>query len=277
MTTWFITGCSTGLGRALAEAVLARGDNAAITARDTSSLDEIVAQHPDTALALPLDVTDAQQVRDAVAAAEQKFAGIDVAVNNAGYGYRAAVEEGDDADIEKLFATNVWGPLSVMRAVLPGMRQRRSGTIVNISSIAASISPAGSGFYAASKSALESFTYSAAQELAPLGIRAIAVEPGGFRTDFGGRSIAQSATVIDDYAETSGKRRPVEGVNPSLQGKGNPDRAAQAMIEIATADQVPALFVMGTDALAAVRGAYTRKLADIDAFEALSASTDDPS
>jgi NAD(P)-dependent dehydrogenase (short-subunit alcohol dehydrogenase family) len=131
MPTWFITGCSTGLGRALAEAVLERGDNAVITARDAGQLEDLAKARPGTALALTLDVTDDEQVTAAVRQAEDTFGGIDVLVNNAGYGYRAAVEEGDPADVQRLFATNFFGPVALTKAALPGMRARRSGAIVN--------------------------------------------------------------------------------------------------------------------------------------------------
>ncbi|MCU1576091.1 MAG: family NAD(P)-dependent oxidoreductase, partial [Leifsonia sp.] len=149
MTTWFITGCSTGLGRALAAAVLDRGDNAVITARSLESIADLADSHPGTALPLVLDVTDSDQVASAVQHAEARFGAVDVLVNNAGYGYRAAIEEGDGEDVQKLFATNVFGPVALIKAVLPGMRARRSGTIVNVSSIGARISPPGSGYYSA--------------------------------------------------------------------------------------------------------------------------------
>lgn len=273
MSTWFITGCSTGLGRALAEQVLAAGHRAVVTARDPGTLGDLVAEHPDSALALPLDVTDGSQVRAAVQQALERFEVIDVAVNNAGYGYRAAVEEGDEADVARLFATNVFGPVAVMKAVLPGMRARRSGTIVNISSIGAQICPPGSGYYAASKAALEGLTGSARQELAPLGITAMAVEPGGFRTDFAGRSLTQSAEAIDDYAETAGVRRKehdrAHGTQP-----GDPVKGAQAIITAVASDQPPGLLLLGTDALAAADGVLDRRRAELETWRALSAGTD---
>src|SRR5579862_4057291 len=207
MSTWFITGCSTGLGRALAAAVLDRGDNAIVTARDLATVRDLAAAHPDTALAVSLDVTQAAQAAAAVRAAHERFGGIDVLVNNAGYGYRAAVEEGDDADVQRLFATNFFGPVTLIKTVLPGMRARRSGAIVNVSSIGARRTPEGSGYYSAVKAALEGMSGSLRKELAPLGITVTAVEPGAFRTDFSGRSLEQSGTVIADYAGTAGKRR----------------------------------------------------------------------
>ena len=192
MATWLITGCSTGLGRAFAEAVLARGENVVATARDASKVADLAEAHPDNALALALDVTDDDQVTAVVKAAEDRFGGVDVLVNNAGYGYRAALEEGEDADVRQLFETHVFGTVRTTKAVLPGMRARRSGTIVNLSSIGARIAPEGSGYYAAVKAAVEALTLSLRKEVAPLGITAMVVEPGGFRTDFAGRSLTQS-------------------------------------------------------------------------------------
>jgi NAD(P)-dependent dehydrogenase (short-subunit alcohol dehydrogenase family) len=184
MPTWLITGCSTGLGRHLAEAVLARGYNAIVTARDATKVQDLVDANPDTALALALDVTEDTQVTNAVQQAEERFGGVDVLVNNAGYGYRAAVEEGEEPEVATLFATNFFGPVAMIKAVLPGMRARRNGAIVNISSIGARISPPGSGYYSATKAALEALSASLRRELEPLGITVTVVEPGGFRTDF---------------------------------------------------------------------------------------------
>jgi NAD(P)-dependent dehydrogenase (short-subunit alcohol dehydrogenase family) len=273
MTTWLITGCSTGLGRALAEAVLGKGENAVVTARDARHVDDLAKAHPDTALALSLDVTDPASVTAAVARAEERFGGVGVLVNNAGYGYRAAVEEGDDADVQKLFATNFFGPVAMIKAVLPGMRQRRRGAIVNISSIGAKACPPGSGYYSATKAALEGMSGSLRKELAPLGIAVVAVEPGGFRTDFSGRSLAQSATVIDDYAETAGKRRKERDKTHGTQ-PGDPARAAQALITALAADQPPAMLVLGADAVATASKALEDQRAELEAWRALSTSTD---
>ena len=273
MSTWFITGCSTGLGRALAEAVLERGENAAITARDAGRLEDLAKAYPDTALALALDVTDDDQVAAAVRQAEDAFGGIDVLVNNAGYGYRAAVEEGDPADVQRLFATNFFGPVALIKASLPGMRARRSGAIVNISSIGALRRPPGSGYYAASKAALEAMTGSLRTEAEPLGIKVIAVEPGGFRTDFSGRSLTQSATVIDDYAGTAGKRRKendtVDGTQP-----GDPARAAEAIIDVVAAPEPPSLLLLGRDALATATAVLYAQRAEVEEWRELTTSTD---
>jgi len=273
MSTWFITGCSTGLGRALAEAVLERGENAVITARDTGQLEELAKKYPGTALALALDVTDHGQVVTAVRQAEGIFGGIDVLVNNAGYGYRAAVEEGDPGDVQRLFATNFFGPVALIKAALPGMRVRRSGAIVNISSIGALRCPPGSGYYAASKAALEAMTASLRKEAEPLGIKVIAIEPGGFRTDFSGRSLMQSATPIGDYAQTAGLRRKendtVHGTQP-----GDPARAARAIIEVVAAPRPPSLLLLGRDALATATAVLDARRAEVEEWREISASTD---
>jgi NAD(P)-dependent dehydrogenase (short-subunit alcohol dehydrogenase family) len=274
MSTWLITGCSTGLGRALAEAVLGRGDNAVITARAASSLDDLAKAYPGTALAVALDVTDDEQVTAAVRQAEEAFGGVDVLVNNAGYGYRAAVEEGDPADVQRLFATNFFGPVALIKAALPGMRARRSGAIVNISSIGAQRSPEGSGYYAASKAALEAMTSSLRKEVEPLGIKAISVEPGGFRTDFAGRSLAQSAAAIDDYAATAGKRRKENSAGVHGTQRGDPARAAQVIIEVVAAPRPPSLLLLGPDALTTASAILDARRAELEEWRELSASTD---
>ena len=273
MATWLITGCSTGLGRAFAEAALARGHDVVVTARDVAKVQDLADAHSDSALALALDVTDDAQVSAAVRAAEERFGGVDVLVNNAGYGYRAAVEEGGDDDVRRLFETHVFGTVRTIKAVLPGMRARRSGTIVNLSSIGARISPEGSGYYSAVKAAVEALTLSLRKEVAPLGITAMVVEPGGFRTDFAGRSLTQSAEPIADYADTAGKRRKENDTVHGTQ-KGDPDKAAAALIEAVEADDPPYLLLLGNDASDGFRAALDALRTEVDAWETLSRSTD---
>jgi len=272
MKTWLITGCSTGLGRALAQAVLAKGDNAVITARDTASLQDLATEFPTTALAVTLDVTEQAQVDAAVQQAEERFGRVDVLVNNAGYGYRAAIEEGDDADVRTLFDTNVFGPVAMIKAVLPGMRSRRSGAIVNISSIGARICPPGSGYYAATKAALEGISGSLQKELAPLGISVTAVEPGGFRTDFAGRSLTQSAEAIDDYAGTAGKRRKENDTVHGTQ-QGDPDKAAEVIISAVEAEETPAFLLLGADAMYAYDAVEEAMRAEVERWRERSIST----
>ncbi|WP_432524484.1 oxidoreductase [Kineococcus sp. SYSU DK006] len=273
MSTWLITGCSTGLGRALAQAVLDRGENAVVTARDVASVEDLAREHPGTALPLALDVTDPARVAEVVRLAEERFGAVDVLVNNAGYGYRAAVEEGDDADVQRLFATNFFGAVALVKAVLPGMRARRSGAVVNVSSIGARICPPGSGYYAASKAALEGLSGSLRTELAPLGISVVVVEPGGFRTDFAGRSLTQSAQPIADYADTAGKRRKEHDTAHGNQ-PGDPVKAAQAIVTAVTSPAPPALLLLGRDAVEAFEGVLEGHRAEIDTWRELSTSTD---
>ncbi|MET4591731.1 oxidoreductase [Arthrobacter sp. 754] len=272
MATWLITGCSTGLGRALAQAVLAHGHNAVVTARNSATLEDIAAAYPDTALVLPLDVTDRAQIGTVVQQAQTRFGSVDVLVNNAGYGYRAAVEEADDADIRQLFDTNVFGAVDMIKAVLPDMRAKRSGSIVNISSIGARIKPAGSGYYSATKAALEGLSGSLHRELQPLGISVTVVEPGAFRTDFAGRSLTQSAMPIGDYAETAGKRRKendtIHGTQP-----GDPAKAAEAILKVVESAEPPSLLVLGQDAFGAFGAVAEAELAELDRWRELSLST----
>ncbi len=273
--TWFITGCSTGFGRAIALAALERGDNVVATARDSASLRELSAAHPGRVLPLDLDVTDAERVRSAVAQAIERFGAIDVLVNNAGYGYRSAVEEADPADVAELFDTNLFGPIELIKSVLPGMRARRSGAIVNISSVAAVFSFPGSGYYSATKFALEGLSEGLRKEVEPLGIRVLLVEPGAFRTDFAGRSLRQSAVPIDDYAATAGVRRKEHDHSSGAQ-PGDPDRAAQAIIAAVEGPEPPFRLVLGSDAVDLVRAALLARLAELDAGEATGREADFP-
>ena len=204
---WFITGCSTGFGRELSTILLKRGYRAVVTARDKAKVADIVAGHDKNGLALALDVDKQGQIDAAVKAAEARFGRIDVLVNNAGYGYLAAVEEGDDADVRAMFDTNFFGLAAMTRAVLPIMRAQKSGAIVNISSIGGFIGFPGSGYYAATKFAVEGLSEALSKEVAPLGIKVIIVEPGPFRTDWAGRSLKTPKKPVDAYAETAIARR----------------------------------------------------------------------
>jgi NAD(P)-dependent dehydrogenase (short-subunit alcohol dehydrogenase family) len=273
MSTWLITGCSTGLGRALAEAVIGAGHNAVVTARDVAAVAGLAESAPERVLAAALDVTDPAQVASAVRRAQDRFGHIDVLVNNAGYGYRAAVEEGDDADVRALFETHFFGTVAMIKAVLPGMRARRSGAIVNISSIGAQLTPVGSGYYAAAKAAIEGMSGALRGELVPLGISVTVVEPGAFRTDFAGRSLIQSATVIDDYAATAGQRRKE---NDTMHGNqpGDPAKAGKAIIAAVESPEPPAFLLLGPDALAAYRYKADARAAEISQWEELTSSTD---
>lgn len=273
MSTWLITGCSTGLGRALAEAAVAAGHNVVATARDVEKVVDLAQSEPGRVLAVALDVTEPDQVTSAVRQAEDRFSRIDVLVNNAGYGYRAAVEEGEDEAVRTLFETHFFGAVAMIKAVLPGMRARRSGVIVNISSIAAQLTPAGSGYYAAAKSAVEGMSGALRYELAPLGISVTVVEPGGFRTDFAGRSLTESADVIDDYAETAGKRRKEHDTMHGNQ-PGDPMKAGCAIVAAVESGETPGFLLLGSDALAAHRHLAHSRANEVAGWEPLTTSTD---
>ncbi len=275
LPVWFITGCSTGLGRVLAEHVLARGWNVVVTARDETRLAELVAAVPDRALALKLDVTDAAQIDAAVQQAEARFGGIDVLVNNAGYGYQSSIEEGQESEIRAQFDANVFGLFAMTRAVLPGMRKQRRGHVLNITSVAGLVGFPGSGYYAASKHAVEGFSDSLAAEVTPLGIKVTCIEPGPFRTDWAGRSLRQTPSRIDDYADTAGKRI-VGTAQASGTQPGDPERAADAMIHITEVDNPPRHLVLGAFGLDAVTAKLKARVAEIEAWRDTGLATEFP-
>lgn len=227
---WFITGCSTGFGRELAKLILGRGWNAVITARNADQVKDLADGYEDNALVLPLDVNNKVQVATAVAKAEETFGKIDVLVNNAGYGYFTSIEEGEDEKIRAQFETNFFGLVNMVQAVLPGMRKKRSGNIINFSSIGGLVGFTATGFYHATKFAVEGLSESLSKEVAPLGIKVLLVEPGPFRTDWAGRSTSRTPVQIEDYQEQVGKRMDV-----SLQGSGkqagDPARGCEAIIK----------------------------------------------
>jgi NAD(P)-dependent dehydrogenase (short-subunit alcohol dehydrogenase family) len=204
-----------------------------------------------------------------------EFGGVDVLVNNAGYGYRAAVEEGVESEVADLFATNFFGAVAMMKAALPGMRSRRRGTIVNLSSIAAQWPPQGSGYYAASKLALEGVSQSLRREVEPLGIKVMIVEPGAFRTDFSGRSLQQAGTPIADYAETAGKRRKENDKTHGTQ-PGDPARAAETLISVIEGGDLPVRLLLGSDAVKIVGTEVDRHAEEIRAWTPVSQRTDFP-
>jgi len=272
---WFITGCSTGFGRELAIHTLSLGYPTVVTARKPEQVADIVKTAPDLALPLELDVTNPAQVTSAIKAAEDKFGRIDVLVNNAGIGYFGSFEESELTDVEKMFAINLWGLVSATRAVLPGMRKRRSGTIVNISSMGGLAAFPTFSFYHGTKFAVEGISESLAQEVAPLGIKVLVVEPGPFRTDWAGRSANEAPRTIPDYDETSGKRtqstRGYSGKQP-----GDPVRAAKAIVEAVESPNPPLHLLLGKVALKAARAKVTALTRDIDTWAKVSEGADFP-
>lgn len=275
MKTWLITGCSSGIGREIAEAVLASGDRAVVTARKSADIADFAERYPDTALTLPLDVSDDAQVEAAFRAAEARFGGIDVLVNNAGYGYLAAIEEGEEAEVRAQFETNVFGLLAVTRRVLPGMRSRREGHIFNLSSLGGLVAFAATGYYHATKFAVEALSESLSHEVGPLGIRVTIVEPGAFRTDWAGRSMVESKTTIADYAGTAGKRRAATRA-ASGQQPGDPARAAAAVIAAFEAGEAPLRLLLGAAALTIARARLDALRENFDAWAETTLSADFP-
>ncbi len=272
---WFITGCSTGFGRELGQLVLRRGWQAVVTARDVARVQDLTEGHEERALALSLDVTRTDQIQAAVKQAEERFGAIDVLVNNAGYGYQSSIEEGVDAEIRAQFDANVFGLAAMIRAVLPGMRARRRGHIINLSSQAGFIGFEGSGYYAATKHAVEGLSDSLSREVAPLGIKVTCVEPGPFRTDWAGRSLKQTRPSIADYQNTVGARLELTA-NYSGKQPGDPIRAAEAMIRIVEAENPPKHLVLGSIALDGVRNKLKETLAEVEAWADTSRSADYP-
>ncbi len=272
---WLITGCSTGFGRELAKLVLERGWCAVVTARDPKKVQDLVAGTDGRGLALKLDVTDSAQIAEAVKKAEAAFGKIDVLVNNAGFGYMAAVEEGEDNEVRAMFETNFFGLVDVTRAVLPGMRKRRRGHILNISSIGGFIGFPGVGYYNATKFAVEGLSEGLAMEVEPLGIKVVIVEPGPFRTDWAGRSLKQTGDGIEDYAKTAAARRQAISGRSGKQ-PGDPVRGAKAMIEVVQSSNPPLRLVLGRMALDGARGKLEVLRRDLDAWEKTSLGADFP-
>jgi len=255
---WFITGASSGFGRVLAEEALARGDQVAATARNPDSLADLVTANPDGARAIRLDVTDPVRIGEAVAEAVAAFGQIDVAVNNAGYGMIGAIEEVSDADTRAMFETHVFGTLGVIRAVLPQMRARRSGMLINMSSLAGLTGFSGGGIYAGCKFAIEGFTEAIEEELKPFGIKVLLVEPGSFRTDFFSRSI-QFSEPMNAYAggPIAAKRNAVKS-HADLPEPIVAIRAIFDAVERAEHDGQPLRLIIGADALRAARAKIDR-------------------
>lgn len=272
---WLISGCSSGIGRALAEVVLQSGYRVALTARNPATVEDLRAQYPQHSIALALDVTDAAQVTGVVAQVEQHFGRIDVLVNNAAYGYLAAIEEGEDAQVRAMFETNFFGALALIKAVLPAMRKRRDGCIINVSSQAGLMAKPSTGYYSTSKYALEAMSEALAEEVKTLGIRVSAIEPGPFRTDWSGRSLKQTATPIDDYANTVGARRAMVAAADGKQ-PGDPVRAAKAIVQVAEMAEPPLNLLLGRIVLDTYRGKLAGIQKSLDQWQSLTLGADFP-
>ena len=272
---WFITGCSTGFGRELAKLVLDRGYRAVITARDPGKIQDLTAGHEGRALALKLDVTEKAEVAATVRQAEAVFGSVDVLVNNAGFGYVGALEESEEAEIRAMVETNFFGLARMIHEVLPGMRRRRRGSIVNISSIGGLVGFPGVGYYCATKFAVEGLSESLSKEVVPLGIKVLVVEPGPFRTDWAGRSLKRSSRQIPEYAETAGAfRERIEG--GSGKQVGDPIRAGEAIIKALESDNMPLRLVLGAIALERAQIKIEQMRNEIDAWQETALSADYP-
>jgi NAD(P)-dependent dehydrogenase (short-subunit alcohol dehydrogenase family) len=272
MTNWLITGVSAGLGKALAEAALARGDKVAGTVRTAEALADFEALAPHRAFGFLLDVTDETATHEVAAKAELATGGLDVLVNNAGYGLVGAVEEASLAEIRAQFEVNVFGPIAMIQAVLPFMRGRRAGRIVNITSVSGVATWAGTGIYCGSKFALEGVTQTLAQEVAELGIKVINVEPGGMRTDYAGRSLHQTQRVIDDYDGAARQARHILAEHGGHES-GDPAKVAAAILKVVDAESPPLQLLLGADAMHYATRDLARFQQEIGEWAALTMST----
>jgi NAD(P)-dependent dehydrogenase (short-subunit alcohol dehydrogenase family) len=270
---WLITGCSTGFGRELAKHVLACGYRAVITARNPDDIGDLAAGN--NAFALKLDVTDQAQIDAAIRAAEARFGHIDVLVNNAGIGYFAAVEESEEAEVRRMFEINFFGLSRMIHAVLPGMRQRRHGYIINLSSIGGLRSFPAVGYYNATKYAVEGLSAALWQEVEPLGIKVMVVEPSGFRTDWAGRSANESRVQIDDYAVTAGLWRSEVRATSGKQA-GDPVKAAQAIVAAIESARPPHHLLLGNDAFDGAMAKLDELRTEFSAGESIARGADFP-
>ncbi|MDT0444684.1 oxidoreductase [Streptomyces johnsoniae] len=270
---WLVTGASKGLGRAIAEAAVAAGDIVVAAARRTELLDDLVAAHPDQVETLSLDVTDIAAVQAAVDGVVARHGRIDILVNNAGRGTVGAVEETTDEDLRNLMDLHFFGPAALTRAALPHMRRRRSGAIVQMSSMGGRFSFAGVGAYSATKFALEGLSEALAAEVAPHGIRVLIVEPGAFRTSFAGAGSLQQYAALDAYQDTVG---PVRSGLPGGNGQeaGDPAKAAAAILTVLDADEPPLRLPLGNDAADAIIDHLDRVGTELRSWEKLTRSTD---
>ncbi|UOQ74724.1 oxidoreductase [Hymenobacter cellulosilyticus] len=272
---WFITGVSTGFGAALAELLLEKGDKVAATFRQQEQADEFTQKAGENGRGFVVEVTDEAQVKQGIADAIAHFGHLDVIVNNAGYGSLGSIEEIEAAEVQRQFDVNVFGPLHVLRAVLPHLRERRSGHVLNITSIGGLKTFPGVGVYNASKFALEAIGESLAQQVAPLGIKVTNIEPSGFRTDWAGRSANIVTTGIEDYQATVGENlKGIQGY--SGRQPGDPQRAAQIMYDLVREENPPLHLPLGKAAVKGARDKFANLLKELESVASLGDSADFP-
>ncbi len=270
--TWIITGASAGgIGEGIARAVLSHGDNAVITARSLSKLEGIAKDYPETCLPITLDMSDRAQMKEVVRQTVEKFGTVDVLINNAGHGYRSSVEEGEDEAIQELFQTNLFGPVNMIKEVLPILREKGEGVIMNTTSIAAERSAVGSGYYASSKAALDLLTDGLCKELKPLGIRVMVIEPGSFRTHFYDEALKSAPLTVSAYKDSTWKNANAEN---KRQQPGDPMKAGELVYRMAYAEEAPFRLLLGSDAVKAVVTTAEGRLEEAKKFAADSQSTD---
>lgn len=271
---WLITGCSKGgIGEGIARGVLAKGDKCAVTARNTDRVKEIAEDYPEQAYAAALDVTSEESIARAVQETLKHFGTIDVLVNNAGYAYRSSVEEADRDGVMAMYETNFFGPVSLIQKVLPIMRAKKSGAIINVSSIGAVRTGAASGFYASSKAALELMSQALAAEVRPLGIKVMVVEPGSFRTHFYDSSLKGSEMKIADYQDTAWKRSKANTVNHEDQ-PGDPLKTGEVIYDVIDRDDYPFRLLLGSDAVRIVKKSLSDRILEADQWKDESVKTD---
>ena len=264
--TWFITGCATGFGRALAESALARGDNVAVTDRDGGAVADLARQYPGSALALGVDVTNPDQVRAGLEAAFDRFGRIDVLVNNAGFAVQAAVEEADMDRVRAMFEVNLFGMVDVIRAALPRLRAQGGGHIINFASVGGRVSGPLMALYCASKFAVEGLSEGLAAEVAPFGIRITVVEPGAFATKFGTSALLPENPMAEYEPIREGMAELIAGL-----AQGIPSDLAGALLEVADAPNPPRQFIGGPDAYAMIEASLKAQLAEMEQWRDLSA------
>jgi NAD(P)-dependent dehydrogenase (short-subunit alcohol dehydrogenase family) len=274
MTRWLITGCSTGFGREIARAALEDGHSVVVTARRAEAVQDFADEYGDRALAVALDVTDAGQIAAAISAADDAFGGIDVLVNNAGHGYLSAVEEGEDTEVRKLFDVNYFGSVDMIKAVLPAMRARGSGHIVNISSMTGLVANPPNAYYSSTKFALEAVTEALATEVRPLGIKVTAIEPGAFRTDWATRSMKESSAPIADYADVAARKDLIKQFADHLPG--DPRKVAEAVLMVTKLDDPPLRLLLGRDVLKAMRDKIAALTASIEEWKSVTKDVNFP-
>lgn len=265
-SVWLVTGCSTGFGREIALTALARGYRVAVSARKPAAVADIVERFPERALALPLDVTDHAQIESALELTQKHLGSPDVLVNNAGYGYMAAVEEGEDHEVRRLFDTNYFGAVDLIKAVLPGMRKQRRGHIINISSMTGLVTNPPNVYYSCTKYALEALSEGLHKELAPFGIRVTAIEPGAFRTDWASRSMRETSAPLKAYDDTVGARRELIKATAEVL-PGDPRRAAEAVVMVSELEDPPLHLLLGRDVLSAFRAKLEDLTSSMDQWE----------